>query len=421
MKNSLTDFKSFNIKDKTEVLSTRFGICLTNTFPLAECIEISLDKTYLLTGHQDGTIRKWNLEKTVKDCIVASHRLKIQAICVGKAYLLSSGQDSKVKIWKMPEFVEVFSIDAKINCFWRGLPGRLDGELDGLDKFCAGGEDGEVFTIELMSSGSWKVDKKKIGNCIGVIAGLDDGLAFVGCEDGSGFIVGEGFERIGEVMVHGGAIQCALKWTDKVITGSMDKFIRIWKIETQELIFEYETTVSFFLNLAVYQDYLIITTFSKSLLILNLSNLAFYQKIEFKENIKCSLLYHNFLFYTGSSRNLRTFNLTTMAKDYIITGHKSNVTSIVIGNPEKIIASGGRDHTIRIWDLDTSAQIHILYGHTDLVRYLRFTTDNSTLASLSDDKTLKVWDVKSETFTASIPVSLVMTKLSSNLGFNGIS
>lgn len=418
MKNCLIEFKSLNIKDKTEVLKENFKICLTNTFPLAECIEISLDRKYLLTGHQDGTIRKWDLQKTGKDCIVASHRLKIQAICLNKRYLISSGQDSKVKIWKMPEFDEVFSIDIKVNCFCKGFGKDGFGSLDGFDKFCAGSEDGDLYKFELMSNDSWTVGKEKIGNCISALVDLDDGDVFVGCEDGQGWIVSESLERIGEVMMHGGSVQCALKWTDKIITGSMDKFVRIFKIQSQELLFKYETKISFFLNLAIYQDYLIITTFSKSLLILSFSTFELIQNIEFKENIKCSLLFNNFLFYTGSSRNLRTFNLTTMSKDYIITGHKSNVTSIVLSNPHKIIASGGRDHTIRIWDLETSAQIHILYGHSDLVRYLRFTCNNSTLASLSDDKTLKIWDIQSETFTYSVPVSLVMTKLSSNLGFH---
>ncbi|CAB4426867.1 unnamed protein product [Rhizophagus irregularis] len=58
----------------------------------------------------------------------------------------------------------------------------------------------------------------------------------------------------------------------------------------------------------------------------------------------------------------------------------------------KYVVSGSNDRTIKIWDVETAQCMRTLEGHTDLVRTLHF--DNDKIVSGSYDQTVKVWDLK---------------------------
>nr|CAG8536324.1 343_t:CDS:2 [Entrophospora candida] len=56
------------------------------------------------------------------------------------------------------------------------------------------------------------------------------------------------------------------------------------------------------------------------------------------------------------------------------------------------VVSGSNDKTIKIWDVETAQCVRTLEGHTDLVRTLHF--DENMVISGSYDQTVKVWDLK---------------------------
>jgi WD40 repeat protein len=407
MSKGFDGFKALNVKEKSEVIEKHLKISLCNTFPLAECIQISSDSTFLLTGHQDGTIRKWSTLSTMKDLIVASHKLKVLSICLSDSHLISSGQDSKLKIWSLPGFLEIFSFDVKITSLTFQIASSC---------FFAGSEEGEIYKINLNNKSP--LFKKNLGNTVSSLISLQNyHLIHVGCEDGRAFFIESDLNVFGNMMNHDASVSCACENDFKVITGSSDKFIRVWRTETQELLMKSLTTITIFLNLQIYKETLIITPLGKFLIFLNLDSLSLIQELNFEENLKCSLLLKNQLFYSGTHRNLRVFDLETRSTGRVLNGHKSNIVSLVLSSPPDLLASGGRDNTIRVWDLALGLQVKILYGHKSLVRFLCFADENSKILSISDDKTLKIWDLASETVSKSISVTSVHTKLSSNLSY----
>jgi WD40 repeat protein/tRNA A-37 threonylcarbamoyl transferase component Bud32 len=77
-----------------------------------------------------------------------------------------------------------------------------------------------------------------------------------------------------------------------------------------------------------------------------------------------------------------------------LTGHSSDVMSVVFSPDGRTLASGSRGNAIKLWDVQSQRQIATLTGHSDAVTSVAFSPDGRTLASGSWDKTIKLWYVQ---------------------------
>jgi WD40 repeat protein len=66
---------------------------------------------------------------------------------------------------------------------------------------------------------------------------------------------------------------------------------------------------------------------------------------------------------------------------------------LIITPDNKRAIAGSRDKTLKIWDLTTRRQIYTLQGHKDWIASVAVTLDSKYLISGSKDKTLKVWNL----------------------------
>lgn len=92
---------------------------------------------------------------------------------------------------------------------------------------------------------------------------------------------------------------------------------------------------------------------------------------------------------------INIWNLRTRSYREIASGHSQGIFSATISPDEQTLATGSKDKTIKIWNLSTGKLLRTLKGHTDAIRDVVFSPDGQILASASWDKTIKLWNWRS--------------------------
>lgn len=142
---------------------------------------------------------------------------------------------------------------------------------------------------------------------------------------------------------------------DKMVSGSADNTIQIWKISTAE------TLKIINVNMGVYA----VRIFS----------------IEYTQ-IVCGLL--------GSSNNLQIYNYSTGNLILSLNGHSSSVVSIEMLS-DQYMASGGADQKVIIWDLSSYSIKYTLTGHNYGVSCIKRLSFN-LLASGDGSGLIIIWN-----------------------------
>lgn len=109
----------------------------------------------------------------------------------------------------------------------------------------------------------------------------------------------------------------------------------------------------------------------------------------------------NRLISAGDDRSLRSWNLDTGKKEFVLehpaseTGSSHWIRGSAVSPNGKYIATSSLDDTVRVWDGKTGAEIYVLAGHGRLggSRCVGFSTDSRRLYSFGDDWRLYVYDL----------------------------
>lgn len=95
----------------------------------------------------------------------------------------------------------------------------------------------------------------------------------------------------------------------------------------------------------------------------------------------------------AADATIKIWDLETGELQNTLTDHSRLVRGLAIAPDGKTLASASWDRTIKIWNLTTGELQNTLMGHTDLVVSVAISPDGSTLVSGSDDDTIKMWDL----------------------------
>mmetsp|Transcript_42453 Transcript_42453/g.51475 ORF Transcript_42453/g.51475 Transcript_42453/m.51475 type:complete len:597 (+) Transcript_42453:320-2110(+) len=93
----------------------------------------------------------------------------------------------------------------------------------------------------------------------------------------------------------------------------------------------------------------------------------------------------------SSDNTLRMWSMESGQCTRVFQGHSDSVWCMQFN--QTILVSGSDDNKLRVWDMSSGACLHVLEGHSDHVYCLQL--EGNTLVSGSDDSTLRVWDIVS--------------------------
>ena len=182
-------------------------------------------------------------------------------------------------------------------------------------------------------------------------------------------------------------------------SGLSDGTIRIWDVQTDELLRTFMGHASGVENIAFHPDGKTLASSGRLDGTLRIWDADTGERLHTLTGHTGWI--HNFSFSpdgkTLASANhdetIRIWDATTGEHLHTLTGHTGAVYSISFHPNGKTIASVSEDATLRIWDATTGAYLRTLTRHTGWVENVSFSPDGKTLASGSRDKTVRIWDV----------------------------
>ncbi len=143
-----------------------------------------------------------------------------------------------------------------------------------------------------------------------------------------------------------------------IASGHLDKKIRIWDLQTQELI----------------------TTLSGH--ILAVTDLHFSPA-------------SSLLATASQDRMVKIWNIDTWELKHTLKGHNWAIKTVAFNSDASILASAGDGKDIKIWDLRSNQLIRNLSGHSWTISRLAFLPDSKNLLlSASWDKKIKLWNIE---------------------------
>ncbi|NET74319.1 MAG: WD40 repeat domain-containing protein, partial [Sphaerospermopsis sp. SIO1G2] len=90
----------------------------------------------------------------------------------------------------------------------------------------------------------------------------------------------------------------------------------------------------------------------------------------------------------------KTFKLWHDLKSKTFIEHSGCVTSIAFSNDGKCFATSSMDKTIKIWDVKEEKLIYTISDHKNYINAIAFTQDGEKLISCDGDKNIKIWNVQ---------------------------
>lgn len=142
-----------------------------------------------------------------------------------------------------------------------------------------------------------------------------------------------------------------------VITGSFDKSVRVWDLESGQ------------------------------------------QKLQLSGHSRCvrALQFDDAKLVTGAMDNtLKIWNYHTGQCIRTLEGHTGGILSLHFDS--RILASGSTDNTIRVWNFE-AGECCTLIGHTEWVNSVKICHEGTMLVSSSDDATIRLWDLSTRSCT----------------------
>nr|RNJ70431.1 MAG: hypothetical protein EDM05_04695 [Leptolyngbya sp. IPPAS B-1204] len=96
----------------------------------------------------------------------------------------------------------------------------------------------------------------------------------------------------------------------------------------------------------------------------------------------------------GEDRTIRLWSTNTGALLKTLAEVAGMIKAIAISPDGKLLASGGLDNKVKLWSLRTGEYLQTFIGHLNPVHAIVFTPDGQTLITGSKDKTIRLWNVQ---------------------------
>ena len=367
-------------------------------------LTFSPDGATLATGHDDGTIRLWDVATKNTTSILEGHRRYIESVTFspdGRA-LASASADGTVRIWdvatgtmsvtvrKTSQPISVaFSPDGGILAvgWWDGNVTLWDVSAR-RDIATFNGHGDNVYAVSFNPKGSVLASASNDGTV--KLWDLATGNATT-LSGHSGQISGMAFSPDGSTLISR--------------SSTLMKKVEVWDVETGRMVARLGTLdCAPIRSIAVSPDgtTLANASFDGTVTLWDLETGRTVATLPHSiEVVSVSISPDGTTLAAGDAeRGVYLWDMTTKEKIKTLSGLSHSAKSLVFSRRGATLAAGTYGGAIRLWDVATGATIRDLEGHSGRILSMAFMQDGETLATGSYQGTVKLWDTATGSIVA---------------------
>ncbi len=355
------------------------------------------DRTLLASGHDDGSVRLWEVASGREICRFLGHQSYVRSVAFSPdgSFLASGSVDKTVRLWDVDSGKELKNLAGHQNSVW-SVVFSPDGSL-----LASGSVDKTVRLWDVISGRESKRLTGHQNEVRSVVFSPDGSLLASGSGDNTvrlwDVISGQESKRL---TGHQSEVRSVVFSPDGSLlaSGSRDKTIRLWDVDSgqdSKALTGHRNSVW---SVVFSPDGSLLASSSedKTVRLWDVASGQESKKLTGHQNDVRNVAFSSdgSLLASGSiDKSLRLWSVDSGQKLKKLTGHQNSVWSVAFSPDSSLLALSSDDKTVRLWDVALGQELKALTGHQKSVRSVAFSPDSSLLASGSEDKTVRLWDV----------------------------
>jgi WD40 repeat protein len=307
---------------------------------IVRTIALSPDRQKLVSGSDDTTLKVWEITtgRCLMTCVDHKDSIKTVAWSPDGHWLYSSSSDKTVKLWN----AETGKCEFILQDSWGSIGTRGSVESSGYNSIesCNFTIFGDEATIK---SVAWSPDGHKI-----VTGSRDKTLKIWDVETGKCLAI---------LFGHTSTVR-AVVWSpdgQRILSGSRDKTLKIWNAITYQEIRTIPASDEWIRAVAWSPDSTKVVS-------------------------------------TGDDLTIKVWDAETSLLILTCSAHEKAVRAVAWSPDGTRLLSASDDKTLKIWDAQTGNLVQTLSGHKNWVRGSMWSPDGQKIVSSGRDRSIKIWD-----------------------------